>query len=292
MMKLGVFSVCMPEYGLEESVDILKGIGYDAVEWRVAEIPDEKPDDIPYDRRYWIWNRSTVDIKRIGEIAGPLKKLCDDAGLHITGFTTYLTPEKQDELIPVLDAARAIGVKQIRLFTDNYTYDENQRPYTEIFKETKENIKKLEALAREYGVKIVFEIHHDNIFASASSAIRLIEGCDPECIGIIVDPGNMVNEGYENYRKVFEILGPYVAHIHIKNGRLEEDGRDEFGALRWKRVWVPLKEGQADLARFFKELKRTGYDGTISLEDFSNEMDTKEKLQYSLDYIKELWQKA
>ena len=44
-MELGVFSVCMPEYRLDETVSLLKAIGYDAVEWRVAEIPDMKPED-------------------------------------------------------------------------------------------------------------------------------------------------------------------------------------------------------------------------------------------------------
>lgn len=291
-MKLGVFSVSMPEYGLKETVDLLKSTGYDAVEWRVTDIPDKKPENIPFERRYWIWNESTVDIKKIGELAPELRKMCDDAGLYITGFTTYLTPDKIPQLMPVLEAAKATGVKQIRLFTDNYVYDADQKPYYDVFNQTRENIRKLEALAREYGVKIVFEIHHDNIFASASAAMRLIEGSDPEYIGLIVDPGNMVYEGYENYRKVFEILGAYAAHVHIKNAKMAPAGRDEFGAMKWERVWAPLKEGQADLPRFIHELKATGYDGTISLEDFNNEMDTVEKLKYSIDYIRELWEKA
>ena len=291
-MKLGVFSICMPEYGLQESVKLLKGTGFDAVEWRVAEIPEKKPDVIPYDRRYWIWNKSTVDIKRIGEIAPALRRMCDDAGLEITGFTTYLAPDMIPQIIPVLEAARATGVKQVRLFPGSYVYDAPQKPYYETFNQTREDIRRLEGLAGEYGVKIVFEIHHDTIFAGASASMRLVEGTDPARIGLIVDPGNMVKEGFENYRKVFEILGPYAAHVHIKNGRIVEDGRDEFGSLRWKGSWVPLKEGQADLPRFFREMKAAGYDGTVSLEDFSNEMGTEDKLRYGLEYIRELWEKA
>ena len=291
-MKLGVFSICMPEYGLQESVGLLKDTGFDAVEWRVAEIPEKKPDVIPYDRRYWIWNKSTVDIKRIGEIAPDLRGMCDDAGLDITGFTTYLAPDMIPQIIPVLEAARATGVKQVRLFPRSYVYDAPQKPYYETFNQTREDIRRLEGLAGEYGVKIVFEIHHDTIFAGASASMRLVEGTDPARIGLIVDPGNMVKEGFENYRKVFEILGPYAAHVHIKNGRIVEDGRDEFGSLRWKGSWVPLKEGQADLPRFFREMKTAGYDGTVSLEDFSNEMGTEDKLRYGLEYIRELWEKA
>ena len=197
-MKLGVFSICMPEYGLQESVGLLKDTGFDAVEWRVAEIPEKKPDVIPYDRRYWIWNKSTVDIKRIGEIAPDLRGMCDDAGLDITGFTTYLAPDMIPQIIPVLEAARATGVKQVRLFPRSYVYDAPQKPYYETFNQTREDIRRLEGLAGEYGVKIVFEIHHDTIFAGASASMRLVEGTDPARIGLIVDPGNMVKEGFEN----------------------------------------------------------------------------------------------
>ena len=51
-MKLGVFSVSMPEYDLQETVDILKKIGYDGVEWRVQTIPEKKPENVVYETRY------------------------------------------------------------------------------------------------------------------------------------------------------------------------------------------------------------------------------------------------
>ena len=136
-MELGVFSVCMPGYGLDETVSMLKAIGYDAVEWRVAEIPERIPEEIPFDRRYWVWNESTVDIKRIGELAPRLRRMCDDAGLSITGFDTYLTSDRIPEIVPVLEAAKAAGVRMVRLFADRYSYD-SEKPYDEIFRNTRE----------------------------------------------------------------------------------------------------------------------------------------------------------
>jgi len=282
----------MPEYDLQETVNILKEIGYDGVEWRVQTMPDQEPEDIPYDRRYWIYNKSTVNIATIEENVEQIKAMCDKAGLDIFGFTTYLTPDQHEELMPVLRAARKIGVKRIRMFTPSYTYADDQESFETLFTRTRENIKKVAQLAEEYQVKIVFEIHHDNIFSSASAAIRLLEGQNPDYIGIIVDPGNMVYEGFENYRKVLQILGPYVDHVHIKNAKMAPGERNEFGAVKWERVWAPLKEGSADLKQFVHELKTAGYDGTISLEDFNNEMSTIDKLHYCYEYIHELWEKA
>lgn len=51
-MKFGVFSVSMPEYGIEESVRLLKELGYDGVEWRVAEMPEKEPENVPFALRY------------------------------------------------------------------------------------------------------------------------------------------------------------------------------------------------------------------------------------------------
>ena len=125
----------------------------------------------------------------------------------------------------------------------------------------------------------------DNILASASAAHRLLCGCRPEDMGVIYDPGNLVYEGYENYKKAFEMLGDYIAHIHIKNGMLKPEGTDENGVRQWKRSWTPLKEGSADLKKLFRVMKEMNYQGNISVEDFSNEESTYDKLRHNLEYL-------
>ena len=34
-MKLAIYTVSLPEYNIEESVNLIKEMGYDGVEWRV-----------------------------------------------------------------------------------------------------------------------------------------------------------------------------------------------------------------------------------------------------------------
>ena len=144
------------------------------------------------------------------------------------------------------------------------------------------------ALAAETGVKAVLELHMDTLISSPSAAYRALEGFDPAHIGLIFDPGNMVNEGFEDYQKSFELLGDYIAHIHIKNGILAPDGEDELGACKWKRVWTPLKKGMADLKKLFAVARKAGYDGTFSIEDFSNDEATPDKLRENIAYLKAL----
>ena len=42
-MKLAVYTVSLPEYDLAESVAVLKEMGYEGVEWRVAKTVGESP---------------------------------------------------------------------------------------------------------------------------------------------------------------------------------------------------------------------------------------------------------
>ncbi|MCI8622767.1 MAG: sugar phosphate isomerase/epimerase [Provencibacterium sp.] len=284
-MKYGVFSVSMPEYDIAETVALLKEVGYDGVEWRVNQIPKEVPENIPFEGRYWINCRSTLDITRIGEEAKRAKALCDEAGIEIFSLTSYLTPDKTEEIESILKAAQSIGCGMMRVFTPNFPVKEN---YRRLFDETLSHTRTLEGLAKKYGVKIVYELHGDNILASPSSAYRMVSGFDPNYIGVIFDPGNMVYEGNENYRKGFELLGDHLAHVHVKNSLWQENGRDELGSKKWKRCWAPLWDGQADLHELFKIMKETGYSGKVSVEDFSNETSTRDKLIQNLAYIKKL----
>lgn len=287
-MKFGVFSVSMPEYGIEDSVKLLKEFSYDGVEWRVAEIPDEEPGDVPFEFRYWKGNKSTLDVKKIAAEAERVKTLCSDAGLEIFGLTTYLDTDQFDELTEVMKAAQAIGCPRVRVGLVNYDPDKATKTYPELFEDMRRDLARISELAGQYGVKAVVEIHMNTLISSPSAAYRALEGLDPKTVGVIFDPGNMVIEGFEEYRKSFELLGDFVAHVHIKNSRWIEDGRDDHGALRWKRDWAPLWEGMADLQRIFVVMEQLGYDGTVCIEDFSNDEPTYDKLSKDLVYIKKL----
>lgn len=287
-MKFGVFSVSMPEYTPAESVRLLQEQGYDGVEWRVAEMPEKEPENVPYNFRYWAYNKSTLELRNIMEEAKQAKTLCDEAGLSIFGLTTYLPVTDTENIIAVLKAAQAIGCPMMRVGLVPYDPDKAAAPYPVLFEQMRTALKGLEPYARQYGVKLVLEIHMDTMIASPSAAYRALEGLDPACFGLIFDPGNMVNEGYEEYQKSFELLGPYIAHIHVKNGIREADGTDELGAAKWKRTWTPLKNGMADLKRLFQVMHKFGYEGTVSIEDFSNEEQTAEKLAGNLAYLRAL----
>lgn len=291
-MKIAVYSVGTPEYNIEETAKVLKELGYDAVEWRVDTIGVPayfaNMKEIPFGLRYWMDNKSTLDVDNIMEDALRAKKACDEVGLEICNLATstgYVQPERLENC---LQAAKAIGCKTIRACMMGYDAKKSEKGYNEICAEMRAELEKLQPHLKELGIKVLLETHHGNVIASASAGFRILNGLDPDCFGLIFDPGNMVFEGYEDYRKSFELLGPYLAHVHVKNAALVPDGEDEFGATKWKQDWTQLHKGSANLRDLVEALDWIGYDGYLSIEDFNNYVPTYEKLVENLAYMRKL----
>lgn len=285
-MKLCVFTVCMPEYDMHETVRVLKELGYDGVEWRATSpAPAQKPADYTIGARYWTYNLSNIDIDKIVESAGEVKNLCDRAGLEIPSLATYLKLWDSENIERAMTAAHMMGCRNIRVLAP--LYDEKE-DYKSLFDRSRLQVKALEGLAGKHGVRILFEIHMGYIIPSASAAFRLVEGSDPDCIGIIYDPGNMVYEGFENYRLGVELLGEYLAHVHIKNGAWKIADIEKDGKETWRPLWVPYKKGMVDIGKVIGVLKGANYSGYLSVEDFSNEEDTYGKLKGNLQFLRDI----
>lgn len=281
-MKFSVFTVGTPEYDLEETLAKLQEFGYDGVEWRVNDFPKDEAtlNSVP---SYWGYNKSTVDVDTIEENAEQIKNLSDKYNLEISALATYLSVSDPVKIEKVLKAAAIMDCHKIRVNVPKYDGTEN---YNVLFNKTIEEVRILEKLAEKYNVKINFETHMWNIIPSASAAYRLVSNFNSKYIGIIHDAGNMVHEGFEQYKFGFELLGDYLDHVHIKNARWVEKGKNENGSSTFEAEWCPIKKGQVNFNILLADLKATGYDGWLSFEDFSSEQTTDEKLKCSLEFIK------
>lgn len=283
IVKYAVFTVMTPEWDLREVAQNLARLGYDGVEWRVQTVPDEIPAGTPVS--YWGYNKATVDLKRVVALAPEVKRISEEAGLEVCSLTSYLQVGQTEEVEGVMRAARMVGSHRIRVNAPRY---DRTRNYSDLFTETVEHLREVEKLARQYGIQADLEIHMGNIIPSAGLAHRLISQFDPEVVGVIYDPGNMVHEGYENWRMGMELLGPYLHHVHAKNAVWEEVETLEDGTILWQCNHASVRKGAANWHEIMADLKAVGYDGWISFEDFSSEEPTREKCRSNLAYLKAL----
>ena len=95
----------------------------------------------------------------------------------------------------------------------------------------------------------------------------------------------MVYEGWTPYRQGLEILEDYLAHVHVKSGRwLPGDSRPD-GTVNRAATWATMRTGQVDFAALFAALSTVGYDGWVSVEDFSTELPVGERIRDNLKLL-------
>ncbi|MCS6825959.1 MAG: sugar phosphate isomerase/epimerase [Caldilinea sp.] len=275
-MKYGVFTVMLPDLPPEEAVVAIREAGYDGVEWRVTTTPSEVKNESPS-----FWRNNLCTLTPTPSDAERARALAQAVGLAIPNLGTYIDVGDLDAVEASLRFAATAGSPAIRVGAARTNTPER---FQTLFQHSAAFLQEVETLARHYGVKALIEMHHGTIAASASAARRLVEGFDPTYIGVIYDCGNMVFEGYEEYRCGLEILGPYLGHVHVKNAAFE---RPPDGGV-WRPRWAPLHDGVVDFGALFRALRNVGYDGWIVVEDFSRRYDSHTALRENLKFLRNI----
>lgn len=223
-----------------------------------------------------------------------------DAGLEIVGFLNAGPLWQIDDLRRWSEAIAACPGKTLRVnppwFAWDYTESRHQpNGYMDLVERTRDAMPMLETLAREYDVRYVIELHAGSTAACPWAMRYLLDGIDPDCVGVIYDPANMILEGFIRPRGACELLGRHLAYVHAKNlmfapaAANTDDG--EPRRMRWQMHRTLLDQGMVDYVEVCFALNCAGYDGWISLEEFVTDDPVREIAQ-SVAYLKQCAQAA
>lgn len=280
-MKYSFFTVSSPTLTLEELAPRLQELGYDGWELRVV---DEAPN--PKGMEFWHGNKCTVPASTFSEHVDRLKKLSADHNLEIRNLGTYVHSDDDWSLIEQAVAnAVAIGAPSLRINVPKYS---SEQAFTPIWNQAREDYKRIEELAARNGVRALIETHMGTICPSASSARMMLDGLDPRHVGVIHDLGNMVQEGFENYRMGLEVLGDYLALVHVKNSTVYPFETRKDTTIGWRYKFWPMHQGVADVRALIGALLDIGYDGWISFEDFSTQQKIDDRMKGNIEFVKRL----
>lgn len=281
-MKLSVFTVATPDLQPEELAKAAADAGIEGIEWRFKEIPEEAAGEKP---SFWRHNRCSMDPNGTQEEWLKFQQAADKHGRRSLAVVPYLTCGDVEATEKVMQAAKLIGASFIRAGIPGY---DRKRNYNELYDQAVRYLHEVQDLAAAYGVKAVVETHHLTIAPSAGLTHRLVSHFNPQHIGVLYDPGNMVHEGYENYRMGLELLGPYLAHVHVKNGGYRKTAAEDGTSAAWSGEWVPLDQGAVPWKQVIQDLQSVGYEGYYGIEDFSGTFESREMLLRFAEQMK-LW---
>lgn len=290
-MKFSVFTASTPDWTPEQAATTLAEQGWDGIEWRIVDDRPAEGATVPDGRSFWAGNNSTWQFTGIQDQVGEIARITDQAGLEYSGIGGYQQASNHDGVETMLRVTSELGARQVRVSMPMYRQEKERtgETYTQIFDRTRADLEWAVSRATELGVKALVELHHMTITPSASAALRLVDGLDPEHVGVIHDLGNLVIEGYEDHLAAFELLGPYLAHVHVKNARwVATDDTRVDGSTIWQNEWAPLRTGQASVSDYFAALATHGYDGWVTIEDFSTDLPLETRTADNLAYLRSL----
>lgn len=276
-MKFSVFTAATPDWEPAEAARRIAAIGYDGIEWRITDQDEANPPG------FWAGNRATWPLTGLEGAVSEIARITREAGLEFSGIGGYTLAPDRDDVRRTLRATAELGAGQVRV---RIPFNDVQ-DYRTVFAQTRDDLEWAAAEAGALGVKVLVELHHQTISSSASAALRLVDGIDPRTIGVIHDLGNLVIEGQEDTRAGLQLLGEYLAHVHVKNAVWQRTGQTGLdGDVRWESAWAPLREGIASVPDYFRALAEVGYDGWVTLEDFSTDAPLEERLTDDLAFLR------
>lgn len=263
-MKLSCTSVMLPRWDLDLTFDKLAEHGYDGVELRCRYNPEddaEKPS-------FWGRHLSDVSPDNIIQKAEAIRAAQRRTGVQVIALAPNVTLEESEVVEKLFRGAATLNPDDPPMIRIGAPRHDRTQPYWPQFLNARAGFANLVETARQFNVKILYEIHVGTVAVTCSRAIELLRDLDPDRIGAIYDIPNMLRVGLEDTRMGMELLGPYLAHCHIGNGKPVVTGRDDTGAQVWEWDFADMREGIAEIARIVSDFKDVGYSGYLSLEDF------------------------
>ena len=282
-MKRCCTSVMLPRWTLDETFDKLAEYGYEAVELRCRF----NPDDSSAEPAFWGRHLSDVSPDNIVDKAPAIRAAAERSGVRVAALAPKCLIDEEDEIRKLFVGAVAIDKENPPLIRIGAPRHDRTQAYMPQFLAARSGFAQVAELAGEYGVKVLYEIHTGTVAVTCSRALELLRDLDPERIGAIYDVPNMLRVGLEDTRMGMEVLGPYMAHVHIGNGVLQAGERDENGQQTWQWAFCALQEGVANIPQIVEDLRDVGYAGYVSLEEFGPG-DDDEKTKGQGAYLKTL----
>lgn len=185
-------------------------------------------------------------------------------------------------------ACAEAGVKGVRLRGWSFSLEE---PFDTLLDHARRDVESLEPLAEKHGVQAQIQIHSGFLLScNASAAMRIVEDCDPKCVGIQWDAGHIAADG-EVYNMSLAILGEFLGIAILKSLTYAPIVDGISGENTFAPRWVPLKDGIVPVKRVLIHLKEAGYNGPVSIHGEHTDADNEQRVALAtkdLEYVRQL----
>lgn len=189
------------------------------------------------------------------------RKEFDDAGLVVTSGGN-------------VDMSKGSTIEYLR---PKFEYAKNAGLPMMVCAPTHENIKNVEALVKEYNIRIAIHNHgpEDKHFPTPQSVLEVVRPLDKRC-GLCMDIGHSARAGADIVKSAAE-AGDRLFDMHVK---------DLNDVTKKEGTQVDIGDGILPFPALFKQLKKMGYAGCVNMEYEINAKDPMQGMLRSLSYMR------
>lgn len=260
-MKLGVITDCLKKQSLAEALVCAKNLGLDGVQIYATKGAFSPETLTTEEKKYY-----KEQLKKNGL---QVSALCGDMGGY--GFEIAAdNPKRIEKTKAIIDLAAEFGTGVVTTHIGVIPSHKSTPRYSVMLKALTECGK----YAKEKGITLAIETGPEKA-AVLKAFVEDTEGG----VGVNLDPANFTMVTGQDAVEAVYILGKYIVHTHLKDGRMldpEQDPADVYHAFAEGGVEalnacsgfeeLPIGKGDVDWDAYLKALKEVGYDGYLTIE--------------------------
>jgi sugar phosphate isomerase/epimerase len=260
--QFGLCSGAVGDWSIERVAEASARVGFAAVEWELRPGGHISPDDVAAGARRCAEASRAHGLTVCAVSASADLALLDPADVGAVVEACVTTGSRIGRMFaPQVDRAMPLAPQLAAL-------SEALRVHADGFS--------------AHGVTLVIELSQETLLPSPELLIRACEALDPQAVGALYDPANMIVEGNLHPWLALEVLGDYLHHVHVKN---EAFVRTDDG---WAEAVVQLDTGLVDWPEVFGELDRRRYRGWIVIDHLTSDA-TEDRLRFEQELVETMW---
>jgi sugar phosphate isomerase/epimerase len=240
-LKVSVFSKHLRFLEGEPLAAFTTGLGFDGIDLTVRKGGHVEPDRVRQDlpKLVAILRRKSLDVSML---------------------TTDIADADSPFVEEILSTMAELGIRHYRW--NGFRYEANT-PIARQLDRLKPRVAKLAALNARHKVTAMYHTHSGTGLVGASfwDLRILLDGLDPDAVGVNYDVGHATVEGgLGGWINSFNILLPHLRGVAVKDFLWAKNA-----AGRWQPEWTPLGKGMVQLQQFFKMLAATSFAGPLQV---------------------------
>ena len=185
--------------------------------------------------------------------------------------------ERVRMLLEGSDFAKKLGVTD---FVTHVGYMP-ENPYDTNYQGTLNACKEVAERCKKNGQVFLFETGQETPVTLKRALQDIEKDVGEGCVGVNLDPANLLMYGKANPVDALEVFGEYVRGVHGKDGKYPTDGH-------FLGEEVPIGQGKVNYPVFVERLKEVGYDGDITIEREISGVEQKKDILAGKEYLEQL----